>query len=169
MYTSRPRIDHNAQISLKKLNTAELFVVSSLRLWMLPHYDPAHEYPDWRVGFLRANIDFDGETGFHTFCEMLAGGALEPLRVQALHCPCLGDHEAWPLRVVSLVQQDQLTAAQNILTQHCAPNAARLAIPPARDFARALRARRLWVSPHFDYPCASAARDIRASHSTLIH
>jgi hypothetical protein len=169
MYTSRPRIDHNAQISLKKLNTAELFVVSSLRLWMLPHYDPVHEYPDWRVGFLRANIDFDGETGFHTFCEMLAGGALEPLRVQALHCPCLGDHEAWPLRVVSLVQQDQLTAAQNILTQHCAPNAARLAIPPARDFARALSARRLWVSSHFDYPCASAARGIRASHSTLIH
>lgn len=160
---------YTSDISLKKLNTAELFVVSSLRLWMLPHYDRTRDYPDWRVGFLRANIDTDGEIGFHTFCEMLAGGALEPLRVQALHCPCLGDHEAWPLRIVSLVQQDLVTAAQNILAQRCAPSAARLAIAPAKDFARALRARRLWVSCHFDYPCASAARGTRTCHSTVIH
>lgn len=169
MLTSRLRGVHNVPISLKKLNTGELFVVSSLRLWMLPHYDPEHGYPDWRLGFVHARIDADGEIGFHTFCEMLAAGAFEPLRVQALHCSCLGEHEAWPLRVVSLLQQNQLTAAQNILTQRCAPSAARLALAPARDFARALLRRRLCVACHFDNPSASAPRGIGFFRSTRIH
>jgi hypothetical protein len=169
MYISRPRVVYDSRISLKELNTAELFVVSALRLWMLPHYDPAHEYPDWRVGFARAHINADGEMGFHTFCEMLAAGAIEPLRVQALHCPCLSPHEAWPLRVVSLLQQDRLTPAQNILVQRCAPSAARLALAPARDFARALHERRMWVACHFDSPRVSTTRYIHPSYSTLIH
>lgn len=169
MYISRPRVVYDSTISLKRLNTAERFVVSALRLWMLPHYDPAHVYPDWRVGFTCAHIDADGEMGFHTFCEMLAAGTIEPLRVQALHCPCLGAHEAWPLRIVSLLQQDQLTAAENILAQRCAPSAARLALAPARDFARALCERRMWVACHFDCPRVSAARSTHGSYSTLIH
>jgi hypothetical protein len=169
MLSTRSPTGHDAYIPLKKLNTAELFVVSSLRLWMLPHYDPVHVYPDWRVGFVRAGIDTDGEMGFHTFCEMLAAGAFEPLRVLALYCPCLGEHEAWPLRMVRLLQQEQLTATETLLAQRCTPSAARLALAPARDFARALSARGLWVSCHFECPRTSAARGVHASHSTLIH
>jgi hypothetical protein len=169
MFTSGSRVVHNTHISLKNLNTAELFVVSSLRLWMLPHYDQEHWYPDWRAGFARARIDSDGELGFHIFCEMLAAGRLEPLRVRALLCPRLGEDEAWPLRIVGLLQQDQLTGAQSILTQHCAASAGRLALAPARDFARALLKQQLWVTCHFDNPCAATPRGVGVFESTRVH
>ncbi len=37
MFTSRPRVVITPNIALSELSTAELFVVSSLRLWRLPH------------------------------------------------------------------------------------------------------------------------------------
>ncbi|HVW71480.1 MAG TPA: hypothetical protein VHB68_21045 [Steroidobacteraceae bacterium] len=68
---------------LKELNTAELFVVSSLLLWMLPRHE-GFDSPDWRQGFLRARIDTEGALGFDTFCRILGTSTLQPLLAQ--HC-----------------------------------------------------------------------------------
>jgi hypothetical protein len=45
MFTTRPPHGYSPQL-LSELGTAELFVLSSLRLWFLSHCDRDHEYPD---------------------------------------------------------------------------------------------------------------------------
>ena len=55
MFTSRPPHGYSPQ-QLSELGTAELFVLSSLRLWFLHHCDHEHTYPDWRLAFEKARI-----------------------------------------------------------------------------------------------------------------
>ena len=55
MFTTRTPHGHSPQL-LGELGTAELFVLSSLRLWFLSHCDRDHEYPDWRQAFQAVRI-----------------------------------------------------------------------------------------------------------------
>jgi hypothetical protein len=125
-----------------------------MRLWMLPRCDSGVDYPDWREGFVRARIDTEGALDFDALCEILATSTLKGFTVHRLQCPVLAEHESWTLQVLGLLQRDQLSEAASILAQHCALSGARLALAPARTFACALRAHRLWLAFHFDYPVA---------------
>lgn len=149
---SQPRMEYVPNLPLQRLSTTGLFVVSSLRLWLLARCQPDMPYPDWRAGFMRAGIDSEGAHGFNTFCLTVTTAALEPLRVHALKCPKLGQHEAWTLQIMSLLQWDQTPAARTVFARHCAPSGARLALGPALAFARSLRERRLWLAYHFEFP-----------------
>jgi hypothetical protein len=63
MFTSCPPHGYSPQ-QLSELGTAELFVLSSLRLWFLSHCDREHAYPDWRQAFETASIGKMGTWGF---------------------------------------------------------------------------------------------------------
>lgn len=156
MFKSRLRVAFLPSASLNELSVAELFVVCSLRLWLLPHCDSHSRYPDWRRGFLRAGIETEGARSFDRLCHILATSTLEPFLVHRLHCPVLAEHEVWFLQVLGLAQCAQLSAAQTCLTRYCAPTGARLALQPAQTVARALDARQLYLGPTVAYPSALA-------------
>jgi hypothetical protein len=131
---------------LDELGIGELFVVSSMRLWLLSHSDADFDYPDWRQGFQRARIGTEGALGFETLCRLLATSAIEPLVVHRLHCPALATHEWWCLQALYLLQRDCYSGAETLLMHRCRPSVARLALSPATSLARALRMRALWIA-----------------------
>lgn len=143
MFMIPQRIAYPAHTVLGELKTAELFVVSSLRLWVMSHSGPVDAYPDWREGLHRARIGTAGAVGFDTLCRILATTALRSLDVRSLTCKRLGEDEAWMLSLLGQLQHDRVGDAERILSSWCPPSAARLAITPARAFATALCARRL--------------------------
>lgn len=146
MHAKRPPIAYAAGMALDKLGIPEIFVVLVLRLWLLPHCQPWRRWPLWQDAFVQVGISDEGAQGFSALCYILATGALAPLQVNALHCPKLGEYEAWPLQIVALLQGAQTTATRALLVQRCTPAAARLALEPAVVFARALAMRNLWLS-----------------------
>jgi hypothetical protein len=152
MITAQRRIAYTPNMPLSELSAPEIFVVSSVRLWMLPHCCPSMEYPDWRAGFARAGISCAGALGFNTFCWILATSTSEPLQVRALHCTHLGEHEAWLLEIVSLLQSNKRSPAEVLLARRCARSGARLALAPIEAFANALASQRLWLAFRFDLP-----------------
>ena len=146
MSTFRSRMVASPSIPLSTLGVAELFVLSSFRLWMLSHCYPERPWPDWHAGFAQAEVPSEGIHGFNSYCWALVESAREPLRVHSLHCPFMHEHETWPLQIVSLLQLDRSEAVTAILAQRCTQSAVRLAIDPARTFAHALLSRRLQLS-----------------------
>src|ERR1700761_951821 len=84
MVKAQRRVVYAPNMRLSELSAPEVFVVSSLRLWLLPHCCPTLSYPDWRMGFARAGIRCAGALGFNTFCGILATSATEPLQVRSL-------------------------------------------------------------------------------------
>jgi hypothetical protein len=147
MLSSERQTSHSPNASLGELRTAELFVVSSLRLRVLPHSRPRQVYPDWRQGFAEAGIDPAGTWGFDALCRILVTTVLDSLDVRTLACDRLGDDEALLLRTLGLLQQGRVLASTSILRDRCPPAAARLALAPAHVFAMSLDACRLRIAP----------------------
>jgi hypothetical protein len=157
MFTTRAPHGYSPQL-LGELGTAELFVLSSLRLWFLSHCDRDHDYPDWRQAFQAASIGPFGTWGFDRLCRIVGTTTLRSLDVHWLQCARIGEYEACLLRTLGHLQLNQLDAAETALLEWCPPAAARLAVEGAHAFATALqshclliplRARdtaRLWVS-----------------------
>ena len=157
MFTTRTPHGYSPQL-LCELGTAELFVLSSLRLWFLSHCDRDHEYPDWRQAFQAANISARGTWGFDRLCCIVGTTTLRSLDVHWLQCARVGEYEACLLRALGHLQLDQLEAAETALLEWCPPAAARLALEAAHALAaalqthcllipvRALDTARLWVS-----------------------
>ena len=138
--SGRPRPVYAVDAPLAELATAELFVVSALRLWALPHRDPGGSHPDWRGGFFAAGIDDEGMTAFDVLLRIAATAAKRPLDVRCLRCPRLGEDEAWLLQLVSLLQRRRRGEAAAILGEWLPPAAQRMALMPAEGFADALGA-----------------------------
>jgi hypothetical protein len=148
MFASRIPTGPTTSARFKQLGTGEMFVISSMRLWLLPQDGSHGDYPDWRQGFTHAQLGAEGTAGFDDLCRILATGARKPLCVHRLGCPTLARHESWTLHALSFLQRDRFQEAQTIFEQRCLPTAARLAMTPAIVFASALRSRRLWVAFH---------------------
>lgn len=145
MFRSRKASGYSPQV-LSELGTAELFVVSSLRLWFLAHCDPQYRYPDWRQAFARVEIGALGVWGFDRLCRIMGTTARRDLDVHWLHCGRLGDYESCVLRTVALLQRNQMEDAEAALLEWCPPAAVRLAVESAHAFATALAAHRLWIA-----------------------
>jgi hypothetical protein len=129
-----------------ELGTAELFVLSSLRLWFLSHCDRDHEYPDWRQAFQAANISARGTWGFDRLCCIVGTTTLRSLDVHWLQCARVGEYEACLLKTIGLLQHNQLEAAEAALLEWCPAAAVRLALEPAHALATALQSHCLWIS-----------------------
>jgi hypothetical protein len=142
------QLTYSPATRLDDLGTAELFVVTSFRLWMLPNCDSSRPYPDWRRAFTRAQIEPAGGEAFDLLCRIIAASALRALDVHSLGCRRLGNDEAWLLHAVGLLQRNHQSEAAQILRAWCSPSAARAAILPAHTFAASLGSRELWL-PHF--------------------
>ncbi len=138
MPIARPTPVYAANEPLADLRTAELFVVSSLRLWVLPHRDPTGIHPDWRGGFVAAGIDDVGVPAFDGLFQIVAAAARRSLDVRCLRCARLGEDEGFLLQLLSLLQRERAVAANAILGDWLPPAAARMALLPARGFAMAL-------------------------------
>jgi hypothetical protein len=138
MPITRPTPVYAVNEPLADLRTAELFVISSLRLWVLPHRDPTGVHPDWRGGFVAAGIDDFGAPAFDGLFQIVAATARRSLDVRCLRCARLGEDEGFLLQLLSLLQRERTEAASAILRDWLPSAAARLALLPAQGFARAL-------------------------------
>jgi hypothetical protein len=127
------------------LGTAELFILSSLRLWFLSHCDREHDYPDWRCGFENVGISTLGTWGFDRLCRVIGTTTVRSLDVHWLHCSRIGAYEACLLRAVGLLQSNREEAAEEALLEWCPPSAARLARDAAYALAESLRSHSLLI------------------------
>jgi len=153
---SKPRFEsYEADMPLWRLRTAEVFVVTSLRLWNTGDFDAATEEPQWRLAFRRARIELRGALAFDQFCRMLVIAATRSIQVRTRGCCALSRDEALLLHVLSQLQVGRPWYAAAALAQFCTPLAARLTLTPGHTLAVTLAARGLWlpergVSSHRD-------------------
>jgi hypothetical protein len=130
--------------TLFDLCTAELFVVTVLRLWMSGDDDPVRpEY--WPRAFRAAGITPGGAPAFGSLMRVVAGAARQLLDVRPRTCRGLGRDEARLLRLISLLQSDRRGEASRLLAAWLPPAAAKLASRPAECLAAALAGAGLMV------------------------
>jgi hypothetical protein len=138
------RIPHQTEFAyaedapLDRLCTAELLLVTSLRLFAAAHCEPDAGH-DWRGGLAAAAPAFEALFG------IVAITAWRPLDVRCRHCQHLGQDEARLLQIVGLLQHGRMFAARDVLAVWLPPAAARLAILPAKALAAALACDKLFV------------------------
>src|SRR6185312_2041936 len=140
MSPARPRPVYAPDTPLSELRAAELLVVSSLRLWILPYTAPTERHPDWRVGFRRAGLSDAGVDGFDALFRIVASAALRSLDVRCPRCARLGEDEAWLLQLGCVLQRRHFSEAAAILGNWLPPAALRIAVAPAERFAVGLAA-----------------------------
>jgi hypothetical protein len=138
MSLSRPEPVYPINSPIAELRTAELFLVSSIRLWAAPHLDPAGSHADWRGAFVAAGIEEDGGADFDSLFRIVAGAARRSLDVRCARCRQLGEDEAWLLQLISALQQERRLEAAAILADWLQPAAVQLATRLALGVARAM-------------------------------
>jgi hypothetical protein len=118
--------------TLFDLGTAELFVVTVLRLWP----DPV-PLADWRSAFRVAGVP-GGAPAFGSLMWVVAGAARRALDVRERQCRELGRDEGMLLRLISLLQRDRVVEAASVLAEWLPPAGVRLAAREAEILADAL-------------------------------
>jgi hypothetical protein len=132
-----PPAVYAAETPLAEMQMAELFVVVSLRLWVLQHCDPTGVHRDWRDGFTAAGIDDAGRDAFDALFKIVAATALRRLDVRCPRCIALGEDEGRLLQLLSLLQRGRQGAAA-ILSDWMPTAAGRVALIAAEGFAESL-------------------------------
>jgi hypothetical protein len=169
MFTSRPPHGYSPQ-QLSELGTAELFVLSSLRLWFLSHCDRENSYPDWRQAFETARIGKMGTRGFDRLCRIVGTTTTRSLDVHWLHCARIGTYESSLLLTLGYLQHNQLADAEVTLLEWCPPTAVRLALEAGQAFATALELHGLMIPIREHETVPARAPSIAApSGSALLH
>jgi hypothetical protein len=169
MFTSRPPHGYSPQ-QLSELGTAELFVLSSLRLWFLSHCDRENSYPDWRQAFETARIGKMGTWGFDRLCRIVGTTTVRSLDVHWLHCVKIGAYESSLLMALGYLQNNQLGAAEVTLLEWCPPTAVRLALEAGQALATALELHGLLIPirEHESLPPRAPSIPVPSS-SALLH
>jgi len=169
MFTSRPPHGYSPQ-QLSELGTAELFVLSSLRLWFLSHCDREHAYPDWRQAFEAASLGKMGTWGFDRLCRIVGTTTRRSLDVHWVNCARLGSYESSLLMTIGYLQHNQLAEAEIALLEWCPPSAVRLALEAGQAFATALELHGLLIPIRDHVPIRPRAQTIPApASSALLH
>lgn len=133
-----PDPTYETDTPLTRLQTPELFLLSSLRLWMAAFVDPAGQHPDWREGMTAAGVEHRGVPAFEGFWRILAAEPLRALDLRCPTCPGLGEDEGRFLQAVQLLQARCYDEALATLADWLPPAALRKAILPLRALARCL-------------------------------
>lgn len=122
----------------RALQTAEMFLVATLRLWAAPHRNPTETHPHWHQGFEAAGLEDTGTSAFDAFFRIVATAARRPLDVRCVRCAHLGEDEAWFLQLIRLLQRNHMMEAEAILATWLPPTASRAAMPYAAIVAAAM-------------------------------
>jgi hypothetical protein len=141
-----PPAVYPADTPIAELQTAEMFLVATLRLWAAPHRDPTEHHAHWHQGFAAARLE-DGMTAFDALLRIVATAAQRLLDVRCVHCLHLGEDEAWFLQLISLLQRNRRQDAAMIMADWLPPAAARVALPYGIVLAAAMEGHGLTV-PH---------------------
>jgi hypothetical protein len=139
--------DYPPRTRVAALRTAELLVITTLRLWVAPLRDPGRDHPDWRGGLEAAGLAAGAAAAFDTLMRILAGCARQRLDVRCPRCPELGADEARCQQLTRALQADRWQVAGAILDLWLPPAAARMAMVPAAGLARALADSGLFIPP----------------------
>ena len=101
-----------AEMPLAGLKTAELFLLTTLRLWLAAHRRA--NVPDWRQGLAAAGLMEDGAADFDMTLRILIAG-VRTLDSRPAGHPRLGADEARLLRLFGALQHGDTGAAAAIL------------------------------------------------------
>ncbi|MBV8651280.1 MAG: hypothetical protein JO255_07420 [Alphaproteobacteria bacterium] len=134
-----PPLVYAAKTPLTELQTSELFVVVSLRLWVSAYLDPTSLGRSWRSGFDAAGLDDAGRDAFDALLRTVAATALRTLDVRCPRCRELGEDEGRLLQLLSLLQRRRQSGAAAVLSDWMPSAAARLALVSAQGFAASLQ------------------------------
>jgi hypothetical protein len=156
---------YSTKTYLQELCTPEIFVVMIIRLHAAAERDPSGAHVDWRQGMAAAGVTLEGADGFDNFMQLLTVIVRWPLDVRSMHCRCLGEGEAWLLQVISLLQHDSYSAAEQILGRWLPPGVARIAVQHMHSFAHSLTSTRLVVPLRY---CETALLNT-AAHTSAFH
>jgi len=145
MSLSRLRPAYPEEFEITELDTAETFIVATVRLWAAPHRDPRQSHPDWRGGFRAAGISADGAHAFDTLFWIVVAGGHRSLDIRCPRCPRLGADEAWLLQLVAYAQVGRPDLTEAALAEWLPPGAGRAAVVHASIYGHALMAAGLLV------------------------
>lgn len=73
--TLLPRPVYPPNSPIAALQTAEMFLVATLRLWAAPHRNPTETHPHWHQGFEAAGLEDTGTSGVRRLLSHRGGGA----------------------------------------------------------------------------------------------
>ncbi|HEY0283055.1 MAG TPA: hypothetical protein VGC27_10580 [Rhizomicrobium sp.] len=162
MNAHTPPIAYLDDMSLSHLNTAELLLTATLRLYVLAQRGAEGECPDWRNGMLTTGVRPCAVVAFDVLVKTILGQTQQALDVRCPLCPKLGADEGRFLQMTSLLQQQRFGAAHAILGQWLPPLAQAAMMSPAVHVAFACASRGLRVPwrhgdtemlAYFDVPC----------------
>jgi hypothetical protein len=123
---------------LARLTAPELFVITSIRLWVAPFRHPSTALPDWQEGFHCANLDQDATASFDTLIRIVAASSRRNLDIRWHCCPHLGEAESCLLHCLALWQRKRLNESLMFMAQWLSPPAARVALEPGKRLAASL-------------------------------
>ncbi|HEU0070553.1 MAG TPA: hypothetical protein VFS04_04595 [Alphaproteobacteria bacterium] len=138
-----PRAAYPAGTGMTSLRTAEALMVVALRLWTAHRLEPDAGHPDWRDGFLAADLCGVGVACFQSFLGILETAAKRPVTLGRPRDRMLTDDEARLLCVIRSLQSERGHDATALLADWLPPAAARIALDYVCGLATALCEARL--------------------------
>jgi len=123
---------------VRDLRTAELLVVSVLRLWAEPLRLPEETHPHWQDGLTAAGLSKDAAVAFDTVMRITIAAATRPLDIHRPQCPMLGQDEALLLDMIGLLQGGRHGEAGVLMADWLALAGVRMALAPLCILAGAL-------------------------------
>jgi hypothetical protein len=124
---------------LAGLETAEMLLAVTLRLYALPWQEPDRDHPDWREGLQAGSLPPWTSLAFEALLRIVVAATRRPLDVRCLHCPSLGYDEGRLLQLIGLFQHRRNEEAAAVLESWLPTAACRLAVSPACGLAKGLR------------------------------
>lgn len=109
------------------LNTAELLLLTTTRLWMAAFFDPEGGHRPWRQGLAAARLHAGAAQAFDEFWRVVAVAPRKQLDLRCPSCPGLGEDEGRLLHAMRAMQAGQRGLAQGLLAPWMPPAALRLA------------------------------------------
>ena len=142
-----------AEMPLAGFKTAELFLLTTLRLWLAAHRRA--DVPDWRQGLAAAGLMEDGAPDFDMTLRILIAG-VRTLDSRPAGHPRLSADEARLLRLFGALQRGETGEAVGILQAWLPSKPLRWLLRYARSFVGVMAAEKLIlpdrmveVRPHF--------------------
>lgn len=133
-----PRPAYEADTPLERLDTAELLLVTTQRLWLANFVEPGAGHPSWSGGCRAAGLAAATAQAFDAFWRLVAAAPRRGLDLRCPRCPRLGADEGRFLQAVQALQSGQDPAARAILADWLPPAGLRLALLPLLEVAMAL-------------------------------
>jgi hypothetical protein len=150
-----------AEMPLAGFKTAELFLLTTLRLWLAAQRHTA--VPDWRRGLAAAGLAEDGAPDLDMALRILVAGA-RTLDSRAANHPRLSADEARLLRLFGALQHGDTAATVEILQAWLPAKPLRWLLRYARSFLSVMAAQKLIlpdrmpeVGPHFALRASAGA------------